>query len=183
MEVKLEVEEPDWDELTTEQSESEVEPATEHEFHTEKISFGNRACRLPGHWPMTGVIDTPEQHAWIQMMRAFISHLPRLLVSRCGPLMLNTYVVAFWLTAGAGPSSFASSISILSLPSMCDSCVAWNSSTAGMLALLKGQGPPDRLRKDEFEMRKVQDFIEQMEARLAFIGEDISEKELDDPVK
>jgi hypothetical protein len=42
-----------------------------------------------------------------------------------------------------------------------------NSSTAGILALLKGQNLPDRLRKDEFEMRKVQDFIEEIENRLA----------------
>lgn len=59
-----------------------------------------------------------------------------------------------------------------------------NSSTAGILALLKGQGLPDRLRKDEFEMRKVQDFIEETEAQLAFgVMGDLSEKELDDLVK
>jgi hypothetical protein len=47
-----------------------------------------------------------------------------------------------------------------------------NAATAGVLALLKGQGLPDRLRKDEFEMRKVQDFIEETEIRLAVSGED-----------
>jgi hypothetical protein len=59
-----------------------------------------------------------------------------------------------------------------------------NSSTAGILALLKGQGLPDRLRKDEFEMRKVQDFIEQTETRLAYdMIPDMDEKALDDLVK
>lgn len=58
-----------------------------------------------------------------------------------------------------------------------------NSSAAGLLALLKGQGLPDRLRKDKFEMRKVQDFIEEMETKLAVgVMGDISEKELDDIV-
>jgi len=54
-----------------------------------------------------------------------------------------------------------------------------NSSSAGILALLKGQGLPDRLRKDEFEMRKVQDFIEQTETRLAYgLIPDMDEKAL-----
>lgn len=42
-----------------------------------------------------------------------------------------------------------------------------NSSTSGLLALLKGQGLPDRLRKDGFEMRRVQDFVEQTEIGMA----------------
>jgi SMODS and SLOG-associating 2TM effector domain len=59
-----------------------------------------------------------------------------------------------------------------------------NSSTAGILALLKGLGLPDRLRKDQFEMQKVRDFIEETETRLAFgLIEDMGEKELDDIVK
>jgi hypothetical protein len=45
-----------------------------------------------------------------------------------------------------------------------------NTATAGLLALLKGQGLPDRLRKDEYEMRKVQDFIEETESRLVVGG-------------
>ena len=39
-----------------------------------------------------------------------------------------------------------------------------------MQALLKGQGLPDRLRKNEFEMKKVQDFIEEVETRLAVVN-------------
>lgn len=59
-----------------------------------------------------------------------------------------------------------------------------NSSTAGILALLKGQGLPGRLGKDEFEMRTVQDFIEETEAMLASgTLEDMTEKKLDDLVK
>ncbi|RDW94936.1 hypothetical protein BP5796_00699 [Coleophoma crateriformis] len=60
-----------------------------------------------------------------------------------------------------------------------------NSCLAGILALLKGQGLPDRLRKDEFEMRKVQDFIEECECRLA-VGdwaENLNIKEVDNLVK
>lgn len=45
-----------------------------------------------------------------------------------------------------------------------------NTSMASMQALLKGQGLPDRLRKNEFEMKKVQDFIEEVETRLAVVN-------------
>jgi hypothetical protein len=56
-----------------------------------------------------------------------------------------------------------------------------NTSTAGILALLKGQGLPDRLRKDEYEMRKVQDFIEETEARLVVGGQGtLDTEELDE---
>lgn len=56
-----------------------------------------------------------------------------------------------------------------------------NTSTAGVLALLKGQGLPDRLRKDEYEMRKVQDFIEETEARLVVGGQGtLDTEELDE---
>ncbi|TVY38271.1 hypothetical protein LSUB1_G002280, partial [Lachnellula subtilissima] len=47
-----------------------------------------------------------------------------------------------------------------------------NAATAGLLALLKGQGLPDRLRKDEFEMVKVRDFIEEVDGRLSVEGRD-----------
>ncbi|ATZ50963.1 hypothetical protein BCIN_06g04270 [Botrytis cinerea B05.10] len=59
-----------------------------------------------------------------------------------------------------------------------------NTCLAGVLGLLKSQGLPDRLRKDEFEMRKVQDFIEECDARLAIgWGETISESEVDGLIK
>ncbi|TVY23311.1 hypothetical protein LHYA1_G007204 [Lachnellula hyalina] len=45
-----------------------------------------------------------------------------------------------------------------------------NAATAGLLALLKGQGLPDRLRKDEYEMVKVRDFIEEVDGRLSVEG-------------
>lgn len=58
-----------------------------------------------------------------------------------------------------------------------------NTSIAGVLALLKGQGLPDRLRKDEFEMRKVQDYIEETEARLVLAGDTLTLEEVDDAVQ
>jgi hypothetical protein len=58
-----------------------------------------------------------------------------------------------------------------------------NTSIAGVLALLKGQGLPDRLRKDEFEMRKVQDFIEETEARMVLAGDTVTQEEVDNAVQ
>jgi hypothetical protein len=58
-----------------------------------------------------------------------------------------------------------------------------NTSIAGILALLKGQGLPDRLRKDQFEMRKVQDYIEETEARLVLAGDTLTLEEVDDAVQ
>jgi hypothetical protein len=59
-----------------------------------------------------------------------------------------------------------------------------NTSTAGVLALLKGQGLPDRLRKDEYEIRKVQDFIEETDIRLAVMPRDaFTTEELDQVVQ
>jgi hypothetical protein len=58
-----------------------------------------------------------------------------------------------------------------------------NTTIAGVLALLKGQGLPDRLRKDEYEMQKVQDFIEETEARLVVAGTSLTVQEVDDAVQ
>lgn len=58
-----------------------------------------------------------------------------------------------------------------------------NTSIAGILALMKGQGLPDRLRKDQFEMRKVQDYIEEMDARLLLAGDTLTLGEVDDAVQ
>lgn len=55
---------------------------------------------------------------------------------------------------------------------------ALNASLAGVLALLKGQGLPDRFRKDEYNLRLVQDFIEETDMRLAIRGNDITRTEL-----
>ncbi|KUJ12356.1 uncharacterized protein LY89DRAFT_623511 [Mollisia scopiformis] len=57
-----------------------------------------------------------------------------------------------------------------------------NTAIAGILALMKGQGLPDRLRKDAYEMKKVQDFIEETDIRLA-IEEDVHPGELNDIVQ
>ncbi|KAH8886886.1 hypothetical protein GQ53DRAFT_768750 [Thozetella sp. PMI_491] len=43
---------------------------------------------------------------------------------------------------------------------------AVNTVMAGLLALVKGQGLPERLRKDEMEFRRLQDWIEETEALL-----------------
>lgn len=59
-----------------------------------------------------------------------------------------------------------------------------NTSTAGILALLKGQGLPDRLRKDEYQMKKVQDFIEETDIRLAVMPKDtFTSEELDQVIQ
>lgn len=54
---------------------------------------------------------------------------------------------------------------------------AVNTIIAGVLALMKGQGLPERLRKDEIEFRKLQDWIEETESLLAvgIIGRDRKE--------
>lgn len=54
---------------------------------------------------------------------------------------------------------------------------ALNTIVAGVLALVKGQGLPERLRQDKAEFRKLQDWIEQTEALLAVgvIGRDRKE--------
>lgn len=59
-----------------------------------------------------------------------------------------------------------------------------NTGTAGLLTVFKGQGIPDRFRKDEYQMKKVQDFIEEMDTRLSVDGEDtFTAQELDEVVK
>lgn len=59
-----------------------------------------------------------------------------------------------------------------------------NTSIAGVLALLKGQGLPDRLKKREYEMRKVQDFIEETKSRLIVGGEGtLDTEELNEPLQ
>jgi hypothetical protein len=56
----------------------------------------------------------------------------------------------------------------------------FNTTIGGVLALLKGQGLPDRLRKDEFEMKKVQDYIEESEIRLVYAEDDFTDEEFDE---
>ena len=54
---------------------------------------------------------------------------------------------------------------------------AVNTVVAGVLALIKGQGLPERLRKDEMEFRRLQDWIEETESLLAVgvVGRDRKE--------
>lgn len=75
-------------------------------------------------------------------------------------------VIGATLTAlGPNASDYSVTITVLG---------AVNTVIAGVLALMKGQGLPERLRKDEMEFRKLQDWIEETEALLAtgIIGRD-----------
>ncbi|KUI61657.1 hypothetical protein VP1G_08818 [Cytospora mali] len=75
-------------------------------------------------------------------------------------------VIGATLTAlGPNASRFSVAITVLG---------AINTVIAGVLALMKGQGLPERLHKDEMEFRKLQDWIEETEALLAtgIIGRD-----------
>ncbi|ROW09775.1 hypothetical protein VMCG_02168 [Cytospora schulzeri] len=75
-------------------------------------------------------------------------------------------VIGATLTAlGPNASRYTIAITVLG---------ALNTIIAGVLALMKGQGLPERLHKDEMEFRKLQDWIEETEALLAtgIIGRD-----------
>jgi hypothetical protein len=89
---------------------------------------------------------------------------------------IGTQIVIGAVLTALGPISgqHSKSITILGIV---------NTATAGVIALLKGQGLPDRLRKDEFEMRKVQDYIEAVDARLSLGVGEISDEELDELVQ
>ncbi|KAK0619989.1 hypothetical protein B0T14DRAFT_398776, partial [Immersiella caudata] len=78
-------------------------------------------------------------------------------------------IVGASLTA-LGPSAGQHTITITILGAL-------NTIIAGVLALVKGQGLPERLRHDKAEFRKLQDWIEQTEALLAVgvIGKDRKE--------
>jgi hypothetical protein len=78
-------------------------------------------------------------------------------------------IVGASLTA-LGPSAGDHTITITVLGAM-------NTVVAGVLALVKGQGLPERLRQDRAEFRRLQDWIEQTEALLAVgvIGKDRKE--------
>lgn len=60
----------------------------------------------------------------------------------------------------------------------------FNTSIAGLLTILKGQGLPERFRKDEYQMKKVQNYIEEMDVRLSVGGADeFTAEELDEVVQ
>lgn len=77
-------------------------------------------------------------------------------------IIIQILIGAFLASLGSLPSIHPVAITVLGIS---------NTFTAGVLALLKGQGLPERLRKDEYQMKKVQDFIEETEIRLALAGE------------
>ena len=78
-------------------------------------------------------------------------------------------VIGAILTA-LGPDAGAHTFAITALGAV-------NTVIAGVLALIKGQGLPERLRKDEMEFRRLQDWIEETEALLAVgvVGRDRKE--------
>lgn len=81
-------------------------------------------------------------------------------------LHLAQIVIGATLTA-LGPNAARYTISITALGAL-------NTVIAGVLALLKGQGMPNKLHRDEMEFRKLQDWIEETEALLVtgVIGRD-----------
>jgi hypothetical protein len=90
-------------------------------------------------------------------------------------ILVQMFIGAVLASLGSLPTVHPAAITILGIV---------NTSTAGIQALLKGQGLPDRLKKDQFEMKKVQDFIEEVEIRLAVAGEGtLSSDELDKVVE
>ncbi|KAK3398266.1 hypothetical protein B0T20DRAFT_479032 [Sordaria brevicollis] len=85
------------------------------------------------------------KHALIDFL-LYASHLAQILI--------GATLTAF------GPSAGKHAILITVLGAI-------NTVIAGVLALIKGQGLPERLRHDQSEFRKLQDWIEQTEALLA----------------
>ncbi|KAM7200624.1 hypothetical protein V8F33_003829 [Rhypophila sp. PSN 637] len=75
-------------------------------------------------------------------------------VCHFGQIILGASLTALGPTAGSYPAL----ITLLG---------AINTVIAGILALIKGQGLAERLRHDQAEFRKLQDWIEQTEALLA----------------
>lgn len=81
-------------------------------------------------------------------------------------LHLAQVVMGATLTA-LGPNASRYTVPITALGAL-------NTVIAGVLALLKGQGMPNKLHRDEMEFRKLQDWIEETEALLVtgIIGRD-----------
>lgn len=81
-------------------------------------------------------------------------------------LHLAQVVMGATLTA-LGPNASRYAVAITALGAL-------NTVIAGILALLKGQGMPNKLHRDEMEFRRLQDWIEETEALLVtgIIGRD-----------
>ena len=93
----------------------------------------------------------------------------RLLGSLLYMLYFMQILIGATLTA-LGPGAADRSVAITILG-------ACNTVIAGLLALIKGQGLPERLRNDEVEFRRLRDWVEETEALLAagVIGKDRKE--------
>ncbi|KAL2261819.1 hypothetical protein VTK26DRAFT_3233 [Humicola hyalothermophila] len=88
--------------------------------------------------------------------KTFMYHAMSLFITACHFAQI---IVAASLTA-LGPSAGQHVLAITLLGAL-------NTIIAGVLALIKGQGLPDRLYHDRAEYRKLQDWIEQTEALLS----------------
>ncbi|KAG9230389.1 hypothetical protein BJ875DRAFT_472408 [Amylocarpus encephaloides] len=74
--------------------------------------------------------------------------------------------------AALGPSAKYHTTAITALGAL-------NAALAGLIAMLKGQGLPDRLRRDRYQMRLVQDFIEETDVRLAISSDPVTQVEVE----
>lgn len=86
------------------------------------------------------------QQYWAINLLVYFCHLAQIVIS------------ATVTALGASSGKFSTVLTVIG---------AINTVIAGTLALLNGRGLPDRLRKDEVEFRKIQDWIEETEALLA----------------
>lgn len=85
--------------------------------------------------------------------------------------------IAYFLQVVVGAGLTALGPGAAGHPNLITGLGVLNTVIAGFLALVKGQGLPERLRKDEMEFRRLQDWIEETEALLAVgvIGRDRKE--------
>ncbi|CAK7275275.1 hypothetical protein SEPCBS57363_006598 [Sporothrix epigloea] len=130
------------------------------------------ATAAVAHDPESGaVLDLSHEQATGIYARILAEKQAKLWQASVLNSLVNACYVAQILVGAAlttlGPSSQDHAVSITVLG-------ATNTVLAGVFALLKGQGLPDRLRKDATAFRRVQDWIEETDALLiaGVIGRD-----------
>ncbi|CAK7213624.1 hypothetical protein SBRCBS47491_001868 [Sporothrix bragantina] len=118
------------------------------------------------HDPEPGVVHDPSHehsHATGIYARIIAEKQAKMWQASVLNSLINTCHVAQILVGAVlttlGPSAQDHAVSITALG-------ATNTVLAGVFALLKGQGLPDRLRKDATAFRRVQDWIEETDALL-----------------
>ncbi|CAK7204003.1 hypothetical protein SEUCBS139899_006754 [Sporothrix eucalyptigena] len=129
----------------------------------EAIGIPSRTTLAESHDPESGVVDHPHQRATGIYARILAEKQAKLWQASLLNGLINTCHVAQILVGAVlttlGPSAQDHNVSITALG-------ATNTVLAGVFALLKGQGLPDRLRKDATAFRRVQDWIEETDALL-----------------